>query len=89
MTQGRLGWLEEQIKKNPTSLIQQLLGNNAVLREIRDSNATRRDLALKNLGFPEQQKQTPQQETFERFDPKSGRTGIYEKGTNKPLRWKD
>lgn len=55
MTQGRLGWLEEQVKKNPTSLVQNMLGNNATLREIRDSNAARRNLILSGpggLGFP-------------------------------------
>lgn len=52
MTQGRLGWLEEQIKKNPTSLIQQILGNNARLEEIRDSNAHRKDIESNKLGFP-------------------------------------
>lgn len=57
MTQGRLGWLEEQIKKNPTSIIQQILGNNARLKEIQDSNNTRKDLFLSGpggLGFPKQ-----------------------------------
>jgi len=55
MTSGRLGWLEEQIKKNPTSLMQQVLGNNATLKEIRDSNIGRRDQMLRGpggLGFP-------------------------------------
>lgn len=52
MTKGRLGWLEEQIKKNPTSLIQQLMGNNATLREIRDSNSMRSNQLKKDLGFP-------------------------------------
>lgn len=61
MTQGRLGWLEEQIKKNPTSLIEQVLGNNATLREIKDSNANRRLLQLKQLGFPIQQQQQQNQ----------------------------
>lgn len=48
MTQGRLGWLEEQIKKNPTSLIQQIMGNNERLKEIRDSNVGRRDILMKS-----------------------------------------
>ena len=64
MTQGRLGWLEEQIKKNPTSLIQQLLGNNATLREIQQSNEGRKNLQLKKLGFPVQTPtQAPQYKT--------------------------
>lgn len=57
MTQGRMDWLEKQIKTNPQSIVQQLLGNNAVLNEIKNSNATRRDLLLKNLGFPDQAQQ--------------------------------
>lgn len=64
MSQGRLGWLEEQIKKNPTSIIQQVLGNNATLREIRDSNVNRRDQILHGpggLGFPKIQEQPQQQ----------------------------
>ena len=76
MTQGRLGWLEEQIKKNPTSLIQQLLGNNAVLREIRDSNVKRRDMALKSLGFPEQN--TSKQEAAPIGGIQEGATGTYQ-----------
>lgn len=52
MTQGRLNWLDEQIKKNPTSFIQQLLGNQKRLAEIRDSNTHQKDIELKNLGFP-------------------------------------
>lgn len=55
MTSGRLDWLDKQIKSNPQSIIQQLLGNNAVLNEIKNSNATRKDLFLtKTLGFPQQ-----------------------------------
>lgn len=52
MTPGRLSWLEEQIKKNPTSLIQYLAGNDATLKEIRDSNVARKNLQLKDLGYP-------------------------------------
>lgn len=62
MTQGRLSWLEEQIKKNPTSIIQQILGNNARLAEIRDSNVKRKDLTLKNLGFKREESKTQEPE---------------------------
>lgn len=73
MTQGRMGWLEEQIKKNPTSIIQQVLGNNARLREIRDSNVNRRDLQLKNLGFPIKGNQNQDQAQPAGTQSKSGR----------------
>lgn len=81
MTQGRLGWLDEQIKKNPTSIIQQLLGNQQRLGEIRDSNAHQRDIELNKLGFPVQPGApgtgAPQQFT-------EGQTGK-DKRTNKPV----
>lgn len=52
LTQGRLEWLDKQIKKNPTSIFQDILGNNAQLQEIVNSNDTRRNTLLKNLGAP-------------------------------------
>lgn len=73
MTQGRLGWLEEQIKKNPTSIIQQILGNNSRLEEIRDSNVNRRDLALKNMGNTIGQ--TQKQEEPQQSQPVLGKDG--------------
>lgn len=51
LTEGRLKWLDEQVKKNPTSVFQDILGNNARLEEIKNSNSTRRDLMLQQLGF--------------------------------------
>lgn len=51
LTQGRLEWLDKQIKKNPTSIFQDVLGNNSRLNEIKQSNDHRRDLLLKNYGF--------------------------------------
>ena len=59
MTEGRLGWLEKQIKTNPTSLVEQLMGNNATLEEIKNSNSSRRDSILKDKyglksGYPQQ-----------------------------------
>lgn len=71
MTQGRLGWLEKQIKTNPTSLIEQLLGNNSTLREIRDSNSHRKDIELNRLGFPVQPKAQGQTTATE------GQTGTF------------
>lgn len=64
MTSGRMEWLEKQIKDNPTSIIQQVLGNNARLREIRDSNSGRRDLLMNKYGIKEYPKsQQPQSQT--------------------------
>lgn len=51
LTPGRMGWIDEQIKKNPTSLWQQLIGNQERLKEIRDSNSHQRDIELNKLGF--------------------------------------
>lgn len=51
LTQGRLGWLDEQIKKNPTGLFTQLMGNNARLSEIKNSNDMRKNLLLKSYGY--------------------------------------
>lgn len=54
LTEGRLAWLDQQIKKNPTSIFQDILGNNARLGEIQSSNAQRKNILLKSLGFPVQ-----------------------------------
>ena len=51
LTPGRLGWLDEQIKTNPTSIIQQILGNNRALQEIKDSNNRRTNTQLHDTGF--------------------------------------
>jgi hypothetical protein len=54
MTQGRMDWLEKQIKTNPQSVIQQLLGNNATLNEIRNSNLQRKQIYLRDtMGYTE------------------------------------
>lgn len=53
MTEGRLKWLDQQIKKNPTTIFQDILGNNARMNEIMESNAERRNLMLQNLGAPQ------------------------------------
>lgn len=59
LTAGRLKWLDEQIKKNPTSIFQDVLGNNSRVQEIKDSNATRRNMLIQSVGGkpPEQQQQ--------------------------------
>lgn len=52
LTEGRLKWLDDQIKKNPTSIIaQELSGNNARLQEIQSSNNMRKNMLLQSLGF--------------------------------------
>lgn len=90
MSSGRLNWLDEQIKKNPTSIIEQVLGNQKVLREIRDSNNGRRDEFLRSVGINPNKKTelgSQEQETIKRRDPQSGRTVIYDAKTKKPLRF--
>lgn len=52
LTQGRLKWLDSQIRKHPTSIFQDILGNNARLSEIQSSNGMRKNLLLKSYGFP-------------------------------------
>lgn len=51
LTQGRMAWLDKQVGKNPTSIFQDILGNNAQLEEIQRSNNTRKNIMLKQLGF--------------------------------------
>lgn len=94
MTEGRLAWLDKQIKKNPTSIFQDILGNNAQLSEIINSNDNRKNILLKSVGFnpkqqaaSSQQQQQPEGDTIERMD-KQGRTIIYDAKTKKPLRVK-
>lgn len=52
LTKGRLDWLDPQIRNNPTSWWQKLTGNDAALKEIRDSNGNRKNILLKSYGFP-------------------------------------
>jgi hypothetical protein len=94
MTAGRLNWLDAQVKKNPTSIIQYVLGNQQVLGEIRNSNAHQRDIQAQKLGFPVNpgppgtSSDQRSQQTIERVDPKTGKTIIYDANTKQPLRWK-
>jgi len=67
LTHGRLDWLGPQIKKNPTSIFEQILGNNEVLQEIQDSNIGRNNILLKSYGFPSQ----PGQDQSQQEKPKS------------------
>lgn len=59
LTQGRMEWLDKQVKKNPTSIFQDVLGNNLKLEEIKNSNAVRRDSLLKSYGFKTPKLKTP------------------------------
>ena len=71
MTKGRLEWLEDQIKNKPQSLVQQLLGNNATLNEIRKSNKQREQLFLTGpggLGYTESGTRSPAES---KLDPKN------------------
>lgn len=89
LTAGRLKWYDEQFKKSPTDILPQLMGSTKKLEEVVNSNKIRRDLQLKQLGFPQQTgQQDISTDTIERQDPKTGRTVIYDAATKKPLRWK-
>lgn len=58
LTQGRLGWYDEQFAKHPTDILPQILGSTEKLNEMANSNARRRDLILKSYGLhPKQEKQ--------------------------------
>lgn len=52
LTEGRLGWLDDQIKKNPTGIVTQLMGNQQRLNEIKQSNDHRMNLMLQQYGVP-------------------------------------
>lgn len=51
LTQGRLGWYDEQFAKHPTDILAQLMGSTAKLNEVVNSNSNRRNLELKGLGY--------------------------------------
>ncbi len=51
LTKDRLAWYDKQINKNPASIFQDVLGNNAKLDEIVKSNDNRKSLLLKSLGY--------------------------------------
>ena len=87
LTEGRLGWYDKQLGKgyNPTSLIGQLLGSTAGLKEVVNSNSLRRDLLVKSVGLnPPKQQATPTSGGLQ-----EGRTGtmkvVVKNGKWKPL----
>jgi hypothetical protein len=77
LTEGRLDWLDKQIHKNPTSIFQDILGNNSRLREIQNSNNQRRSILLKGLGYSNPSSESiaaPQQSSAQL---REGATGTY------------
>jgi hypothetical protein len=75
MTPGRLDWIDKQIKKDPQGLMNQFLGNMGTLKEIRDSNANRRDMQLKSFGL--QPSGNPLSNRSKSSLPPEGTTGVY------------
>lgn len=72
LTGYKLPWLEKQIGKNPTSIFQDVLGNNARLEEIKNSNEMRKGTLLKNYGVS-YKSQGQQQSGGSEHTSKSGR----------------
>jgi hypothetical protein len=58
LTKGRMDWYDEQIAKQPLSIVDNALGKNSRLDEIINSNSQRQNQALKDLGFNPQQPDT-------------------------------
>lgn len=77
LTPGRLAWLDSQVGKNPTSIFQDVLGNNAKLNEIKNSNASRRDTLLQSYGY---KTQAPESQTSPKVQSKSGQHIVYKNG---------
>lgn len=88
MTEGRLGWLEKQIKDDPTSVFKQIMGNNERLREIRDSNVGRRDILTKKYGLPDQKSSVPDEGAEVERLAGNGKIAVFDSKTKKFLRWK-
>ena len=64
LTQGRLGWYDQQFGKNARNPINQFLGSTDKLREMVNSNANRRDMLLKAYGGnPESSQPAPEYKT--------------------------
>lgn len=61
LTEGRLGWYDEQFKKHPTDIVAQMLGNTAKLQEMVNSNEARKNTTLNSYGLkPPQSRQQSQ-----------------------------
>lgn len=50
LTQGRLGWYDEQFAKHPTDILAQIMGSSSKLQEMVNSNANRREMILSGPG---------------------------------------
>lgn len=74
LTEGRLKWYDEQFKKSPTDILPQIMGSTKRLEEVVNSNQMRRDLQLRDLGFPKQQPMNQQGGGI-----KEGQTGMFGK----------
>jgi hypothetical protein len=81
LTLGRMNWIKEQIKANPTSWVNQVFGSNAKLDEIIQSNQVNRDNLMQKYGikgYPKaSQGEQPKQEVEKS---KSGKEIIYKDG---------
>lgn len=97
LTQGRLGWYDEQFAKNPTDILPQVMGSTAKLQEMVKSNESRMNQTLKSYGghpsdptsgTPNQASDGMGSSEIERLDKKSGKIVVYDAATKKPLRWK-
>ena len=81
LTEGRLGWYDEQFAKNPTDILPQMLGNTAKLKEMVNSNSMRKNMLLNSYGVKtpnqeqQQQNQVPTIATS-----KSGREIVHKNG---------
>ena len=91
LTDARLGWYDKQFGGHVRDPIGQFVGNVDKLKEMVQSNRTRRDIELKSLGVspPGQQSNTPQQNPKEvvKYTP-NGRAVVVDASTGKTLRWK-
>jgi hypothetical protein len=61
LTEGKIKWLDDQISRHPTSVFQDILGNNAQLEEIINSNGNRRNMLLQKNNIPIPNQSQPQQ----------------------------
>ncbi len=78
LTEGRLGWYDEQFKKHPTDILAQMMGNTDKLKEMVSSNEARKNMTLKSYGLrPPPGQQQPQQQQH----PHEGKTGTLKDNT--------
>ena len=54
MTEGRMGWLENQIPSDPQKFMERLKGSKEKLEEVANNNNMRKNTMLNNYGFPAQ-----------------------------------